>query len=110
MTVEELEILVTAKTEEAIKEIMKIIPAIKQATKQVQEAFSKVDTKEMKNKVQQAVIEIKKQLKIMKNASENSKISILVTNKDAQKQISQIVKSLRSLKKQTEQRYKFWRI
>ena len=54
MTVEEVEILVTAKIEEALKEFEKIVPNIKKQMKQVQEAFSKIDTKEMQNKVQQA--------------------------------------------------------
>lgn len=104
MTVEELEILVTAKTEEAIKEVMKIIPAIKQATKQTQEAFSKIDTKEMKNKVQQTVNFIKKKVQDFKKSTENSKVAIKVTNDDAHKQITQIEKEIDSLQKKISAR------
>ena len=46
MTVEEIEIIVTAKVEEALKEFEKFLPAIKEVMKQAQEAFSKVDMKE----------------------------------------------------------------
>ena len=54
ITVEEIEILVTAKVEEALKEFEKMIPAIKEKMKQVQEAFSKVDTKAMTSKLHQS--------------------------------------------------------
>lgn len=109
MTVEEIEILVTAKVEEALKEFQKFLPAIKKQMKQVQEVFSKVNMKEFDNKIRQSVNKTKKQLEIMKRASENNKIALLVTNKDAQKQINQITKAIRSLKKQTEQRHKIQR-
>lgn len=104
MTVEEIEILVTAKTEEAIKEIMKIIPAIKQATKQTQEAFSKVDTKEMKNKVQQAVQFIKEKIQDLKKSNVNNEIAIKVNNKEASKQISQVQKQIDSLQEKINAR------
>ena len=47
MTAEEIEIIVTAKIEEALKELNKIVPAIKEKMKQVQETLSKADTKAM---------------------------------------------------------------
>ena len=49
MTVEELEIIVTAEVEEAIKEIMKLSPAIKKQMKQIEEVFSKFSTKTIQN-------------------------------------------------------------
>lgn len=45
MTVEEIEIIVTAKVEEALKEFEKFLPAIREKLKQAEEAFQKIDTK-----------------------------------------------------------------
>ena len=99
MTVEEIEILVTAKVEEALKEFEKFLPAIKQVMKQTQEAFSRVDTKPMTNKLHQAVNFMKKKVQDLKKSSEKNEIAIKVNNKDAQKQISQIQKEIDSLQK-----------
>lgn len=104
MTVEEVEILVTAKIEEALKEFEKIVPNIKKQMKQVQEAFSKIDTKEMQNKVQQATNYVKKRVQDLKQSSKNNEISIKVNNKDAQKQISQIQKQIDSLQEKINAR------
>ena len=60
MTVEEIEIIVTAKVEEALKEFEKFLPAIREKLKQAEEAFQKIDTKKVKNKLQQAVNFMKK--------------------------------------------------
>ena len=104
MTVEEIEIVVTAKVEEALKEFQKIIPAIKQSMKQAQDAFSKVDTKAMTNKLHQAVNFMKKKMEDFKKSSENSVVAIKVNNKDAQKQITQIEKEIDSLQKKITSR------
>lgn len=104
MTVEEIEIIVTAKVEEALKEFQKILPTIKQAMKQAQEAFSKVDTKTMTNKLHQAVNFMKKKMQDLKKSSENNEIAIKVNNKDAQKQISQIQKQIDSLQEKINAR------
>ena len=104
MTVEEIEIVVTAKVEEALKEFEKMLPAIKEKMKQVQEAFSKIDTKEMQNKVQQATNYVKKRVQDLKQSSKNNEISIKVNNKDAQKQISQIQKQIDSLQEKINAR------
>lgn len=104
MTVEEIEIIVTAKVEEALKEFQKISPTIKQAMKQAQEAFSKVDTKTMTNKLHQAVNFMKKKMQDLKKSSENNEIAIKVNNKDAQKQISQIQKQIDSLQEKINAR------
>lgn len=106
MTVEEIEIIVTAKVEEALKEFQKFSPAIKQVMKQAQEAFSQIDMKEFNNKVKQSAVQTKKQIDNIKKATQNSEIAIKVNDKEAKKAISQIQKSLNSLKKQTEQRRK----
>lgn len=104
MTVEEIEIVVTAKVEEALKEFEKMLPAIKKQMKQVQEAFSKIDTKEMQNKVQQATNYVKKRVQDLKQSSKNNEILIQVNNKDAQKQISQIQKQIDSLQEKINAR------
>lgn len=76
-----------------------MLPTIKKAMKQAQEAFSKVDTKAMTNKLHQAVNFMKKKMQDLKKSSENNEISIKVNNKDAQKQITQIEKEIDSLQK-----------
>lgn len=104
MTVEEIEIIVTAKVEEALKEFGKILPAIKQTIRQAQEAFSKVDTRAMTSKLQQAVNLAKKKMQNLKKSSENNEIAIKVNNKDAQKQISQVQKQIDSLQEKINAR------
>lgn len=66
MTVEEIEIIVTAKVEEALKEFEKFLPAIREKLKQAEEAFQKIDTKKVKNKLQQAVNFMKKRYKTLR--------------------------------------------
>ena len=104
MTAEEIEIIVTAKIEEALKELNKIVPATKEKMKQVQETLSKADTKAMTIKLHQAVNFMKKKMLDLKKSSENNKIAIKVNNKDAQKQISQIQKQIDSLQEKINAR------
>lgn len=104
MKAEEIEIIVTAKIEEALKELNKIVPAIKEKMKQVQETLSKADTKAMTIKLHQAVNFMKKKMLDLKKSSENNKIAIKVNNKDAQKQISQIQKQIDSLQEKINAR------
>ena len=104
MVAEEIEIIVTAKVEEALKEFEKMLPAIKEKMKQVQEAFSKVDTKAMTSKLHQAVNFMKKKMQDLKKSSENNEIAIKVNNKDAQNQISQIKKQIDSLQEKINAR------
>ncbi|HJJ07582.1 MAG TPA: hypothetical protein OIM35_08270 [Clostridiaceae bacterium] len=104
MTAEEIEIIVTAKVEEALKELNKIVPAIKEKMQQVQETLSKADTKAMTIKLHQAVNFMKKKMLDLKKSSENNKIAIKVNNKDAQKQISQIQKQIDSLQEKINAR------
>ena len=87
-----------------MKEFQKIIPAIKQSMKQAQDAFSKVDTKTMTNKLHQAVKFMRKKMQDLKKSSENNEIAIKVNNKDAQKQISQIQKQIDSLQEKINAR------
>jgi len=80
------------------------VPNIKKQMKQVQEAFSKIDTKEMQNKVQQATNFVKKKVQDLKQSSKNNEVAIKVNNKDAQKQISQIQKQIDSLQEKINAR------
>lgn len=80
------------------------MPNIKKQMKQVQEAFSKIDTKEMQNKVQQATNFVKKKVQHLKQSSKNNEVAIKVNNKDAQKQISQIQKQIDSLQEKINAR------
>lgn len=104
MTAEEIEIIVTAKIESALKEFQKIVPAIKQAMKQTQEAMSKINTDTMSNKVSKAVQLVKNKIQELKKSSANNEIAIKVNNKDAQKQITQIQKQIDSLQEKINAR------
>ena len=97
MTVEEIEILVTAKVEEALKEIQKMAPAIKKAVKDAQETMSNIDTKSLGKKINQAGLLVKKKIQDMRKSAENNNINLKINNKEAQKQISQIQKQIDSL-------------
>lgn len=99
MTIEEIEIIVTAKVEEALQKFKEIAPTIQKSVKQAQEAFSKVDTKVMTNKLHQAVNFMKKKTQDLKKSSRNNELSIKVNNQDAKKQITQIEKEIDSLQK-----------
>ena len=94
----------TAKVEEALKEFEKMLPAIKEKMKQIQDVFSKVDTKAMTSKLNQAVSIMKKKMQELKNSSENNEIKIKVTNADAIKQIKQVRKEIEALNKETRAR------
>lgn len=99
MTIEEIEIIVTAKVEEALQKFKEIAPTIQKSVKQAQEAFSKADTKVMTNKLHQAVNFMKKKMQDLKKSSRNNELSIKVNNQDAKKQITQIEKEIDSLQK-----------
>ncbi len=101
MTIEELEIIVSVKIAEAIKEFKKIVPAIKQTVEKAQESFEKMDTTKMKKNINQAMRYVKKKMQDLSKSNESNQIKLKVNNKEAQKQISQTQKALDSLKKQT---------
>lgn len=106
MTVEEIEIIVTAKVEEALKEFEKMTPVIKEKMKQIQEIFSKIDMKEFQKNINQSLILVKKQLENLKKSSKDNQIKIKVTNAEAIKQIRQVKKELDALDKQhTSRKY-----
>lgn len=97
MIVEEIEIIVTAKVEEALKEFGKILPTMKTAIKQAQEKLSNVDMSKLQKAVKQQMPLFKKQIQNLKKSIENNDISIKINNKDAEKQISQTQKQIDSL-------------
>ncbi|MCI8346243.1 MAG: hypothetical protein HFJ42_10015 [Clostridia bacterium] len=99
MKVEELEIIITAKVEKAVREVMKLVPQIKKTMKQVQEIFEKVDTKSIQMKFQQSVEFMKKKMQDLKRSTQNSEMTIKMNNKQAQQQISQLEKEIDSLQK-----------
>lgn len=104
MKVEELEIIVTAKVEESIKQFKKVVPEIKKVVQQAQESFQKMDTKVMTNKVKEAVQSIKRKMQDLKRSNKDNEIKISINNKDAQKQISQVQKEIASLQRKIESR------
>lgn len=104
MTVEEIEIIVTAKVEEALKEFGKILPTMKTTIKQAQEELSNVDMSKLQKAVKQQMPLFKKQIQNLKKSIENNDISIKINNKDAEKQISQTQKQIDSLNKKINAR------
>lgn len=106
MTVEELEIVVTAKVEEAVREINKIIPAIKkqvlEATQTATKSFNSINMKEFSSKLNQAISNIKK--KILKLTNKNNAVKISANTQEARKQITQLQKEIDSLQKKITSR------
>lgn len=97
ITVEEIEIIVTAKVEEALKEFQKILPEMTKIIKQTQEQLANVDMSKLQKAVKQQMPLFKKQIQNLKKSIENNDISIKIDNKDAEKQISQTQKQIDSL-------------
>lgn len=97
MTVEEIEIIVTAKVEEALKEFQKILPEMTKIIKQAQEQLANVDMSKLQKAVKQQMPLFKKQIQNLKKSIENNDIYIKINNKDAEKQISQTQKQIDSL-------------
>lgn len=104
MTIEEIDIIVTAKVEEALKEFTKIAPVINKQLEEAKKAFSKVDTKAMTSKVHQAVQLVKKKMQDLKKSNTSNEIAIKINNKDASKQINQIQREIDSLQKKISER------
>lgn len=97
VTVEEIEIIITAKVEEALQEFGKILPTMKTIIKQAQEELSNVDMSKLQKAVKQQMPLFKKQIQNLKKSIENNDISIKINNKDAERQISQMQKQIDSL-------------
>lgn len=99
MTVEELEIIVTAKVEEALKEFKKVAPTVQKMVQDVQSAMKNVDANALKKNVNKAIKEIKNKMVSLKKTNKNSKLKIDSNNKEALKKIDQVQKKLKALHK-----------
>lgn len=104
MKVEEIEIIVTAKVEKAIKEFEKIVPAVAKVIQQVQKNLQSIDTKVLTSKVNKAVESVKNNIENLKKSNKNNEIKININNKEAQKQITQIQKQIDSLQEKVNAR------
>lgn len=108
MTLEELEIVVSASIEPAIKEIKKLMPKIKQQVEQVvettQKSMEQIDMKNASNKIQQSIQKVKNKIENLKKSNKNNEILIKVNNKEASKQISQVQKQIDSLQEKINAR------
>lgn len=104
MTVEELDIVVNASVEKALKEFEKLIPAIKQTTKQMVEQLNKTNLSGFTGKIQQAVRQVKQRIESLKNSNKSNEIAIKVSTEDAQKQVTQLQKQIDSLQKKINAR------
>jgi len=104
MSKENIEIIVTAKVENAIKEFKKIVPEVQKIVQEVQESFNKMDTKGMTNNVKNAVQIIRNKMEDLKKSNQNNIIKLTVNNKEAQKQISQVQKEINSLQEKINSR------
>ena len=104
MTENEVEIIVTAKVEEAIKEFKKIVPEIQKIVQQVQSSFNKIDNKNMNNNIKQAIQTIKENIENLKKSTQDNEIKLVVNNNEAESQISQIQKVIDSLQQKINAR------
>lgn len=69
MVAEEIEIIVTAKVEEALREFKKMLPEIKKQLGQAQQEFNKVDMKSITAKTQNAVQQVKQKIGELKGSN-----------------------------------------
>ena len=104
MTEKSIEIIVTAKVGEAIKEFQKIVPEVQKIAQQVQKSFNEIDAKGMTNNIKNAVQSIKNRMEDLKKSNQNNIIKLTVNNREAQKQISQVQKEIDSLQEKINSR------
>lgn len=108
MTIEELEIIIEANIEPAIKEIKKLMPQIKasveQAVSVAQKSMEQVDMKKMSSKVQKAIQDVKNKVSNLKKSNKDNEVTIKINNEEAKKQITQLEKEISSLQKKISAR------
>lgn len=104
MTIEEIEIIVTAKVEEALKGFEKLVPGIKKELEKVQESFSRINISTLQNKIQKATNFIKNKMRNLKKDNQDNAIIIKVNNQEAIKQTTQLQKEIDSLQKKISER------
>lgn len=98
MTIEELDIIVQAKVKEALKDLDKIKPKIKEIVKATENSFDGIDTKGMVENLQKTTKEAKKQIDNFKKYTQQE-MNVNLNSKDAKEEISQIEKEIEKLKK-----------
>ena len=103
ITVEELDIIVQANVEQALKELKKLTPYIKQTIKNVEDNFNNVDVKGMTENIQKEInkvdtTKVKKEVEDLKKYTQQ-KIDVNLSSKEATEQISQIEIEIEKLKK-----------
>ena len=94
MVAEEIEIVVTARVEEALRGFKRILPEIKRQMGQVQQEFSKVDLKSIANKTQNGVQQVKQKIGELKGSN---------TDKALQQQFEKASSSVVNYRQQLEQ-------
>lgn len=94
MTVEEIEIQVTASVEEALKEFKKMLPALKEQMKQMQSNINSIDMKQVASKTQSAMSVVKQKINEIKGTN---------VDKTLQKQFERASSSVMSYGQQLEQ-------
>ena len=104
MTVEELDILIQVRIEEAVKEFQKLVPEIRKQIKQIVGTVNKMDFSVISEKVQQTIKLVKQKIQSLKNSNKDNKIKLNVTTEDAQKQVSQLQKQIDSLQEKINAR------
>lgn len=108
MTIEELEIIIEANIEPAIKEIKKLMPQIKanveQAVNVAQKSMEQIDMRKMTSKVQKAIQDVKNKISKLKKSNTDNEVTIKINNEEAKKQITQLEKEISSLQKKISAR------
>ncbi len=94
MVAEEIEIIVTARVEEALREFKKMLPEIKKQMKQAQTEFNKVDMKSITTKTQSAIQQVKQKIGELKGTN---------ANKALQQQFEKASTSVMNYRQQLEQ-------
>ena len=87
-----------------MREFKKIQPELEKAMQEMVKQMSKIDFKQIGQKVQKAVQEVKNKIQILKKSTENNEIKIKVTNDEASRQITQLEKEIESLQKKITSR------
>lgn len=94
ITVEEIEIIVTAKVEEALKQINKLKPAMSQVQKYMDSLKS--------DKALSGIKQIQSAIQSTSKMSKGSKVAVEVSTQDAEKQIQTLSQKVADLKKKIE--------
>lgn len=107
IVVEEIEIVVTTKVENALKNFKKLTPAIKKQVKQMQSTMKNIDLSSYEKSIDNAVRTTKRKIANLKKSNINNEIKIKVNNEDVQKKVQQTKKEIDSIHKTTSQSSKF---